>query len=143
MTSPRARRSTARRCPIRFAGVENQYFAIFMAPYPAPTGQEDRIDSKTEAVLLHKDETSLQKSDVGVRLSSKPLKVGPNTPVIHTYRVFLGPKTPEALAAKGGRALRFPWGQRPSSRPYRKSIHPRGLSWIARNLITPGPRRHV
>ena len=41
----------------------------------------------------------LQKSDIGVQITSKPITVGPNEPVVHTYRVFAGPKTAEALAA--------------------------------------------
>ena len=134
--------------PLRFAGVENQYFASFMAPYPAPSGQDNRIDSKTEAILLHKDVTSLQKSDVGVRLSSKPLKVGPNSPVIHTYRVFLGPKTPEALSGAGAAAAltvfhgpKTPEALAPYDATglsaYRKSSIIPGASAVARYIITP------
>jgi YidC/Oxa1 family membrane protein insertase len=47
--------------------------------------------------LLEKDEKAVQKSDVGVRITSKPFKIGPNQPVAHTYRVFAGPKTDDAL----------------------------------------------
>ena len=132
--------------PMRFTGVENQYFAIFMAPYPAPTGQDDRIDSKTQAVLLHKDETSQQKSDVGVRLSSKALKVGPNTPVVHTYRVFLGPKTPEALSGEAAvAALTSVHG--PKTAETLRAYDAGGLSAYRKSSIIPGasydsPVRH-
>ena len=34
--------------PLRFTGVENQYFATLMAPYPAPTGEDDRLDRETQ-----------------------------------------------------------------------------------------------
>ena len=49
--------------------------------------------------MLDKNEKALQKSDVGVRITSKPIKIGPNQPVAHTYRVFAGPKTVDALKA--------------------------------------------
>ncbi len=83
--------------PLAFAGVENQYFAILVEPDPLPTGEQDRWDSKTIALLLEKDEKATQKSDVGVRITSKPITIGPNQPVVHSYRVFAGPKTAEAL----------------------------------------------
>jgi YidC/Oxa1 family membrane protein insertase len=83
--------------PLVFAGVENQYFATLIEPNPPPTGDSDRWDSKTMALVLHKDQKASQKSDVGVRISSKPIQVGPNHPVTHNYRVFAGPKTNDAL----------------------------------------------
>lgn len=83
--------------PLRYAGVENQYFATLVGPYPVPKDPRDRWDAKTTAIVLHKFENSLQKSDVGVRISSKPISVGPGQPVSHTYRVFAGPKVADAL----------------------------------------------
>jgi YidC/Oxa1 family membrane protein insertase len=113
--------------PLRFTGVENQYFATFLMPYPAPTSEENRVDRKTTAIVLHKDEKSLQKSDVGVRMSSKPVKVGPNLPVVHTYRVFAGPKTPEALEPYNASVLAT----------YRKSSIIPFAGDVARIFITP------
>ena len=104
--------STSRPCPLWFAGVENQYFATFVAPYPPPTSDEDADDSETKAVLLHKDEKALQKSDVGVEISRGRSRSGPNAPVVHTYRVFAGPKT--------GRRTARPYGRRTLA-AYRKS----------------------
>ena len=49
-------------------------------------------------MILHKNEQAIQKSDAGVRISSKPISVGPNRPISHNYRVFAGPKTVEILA---------------------------------------------
>ena len=80
--------------PLDFAGVENQYFAVLVEPAVRPTTIEDRWESKTIA-LVKKDEKAPQKSDVGVRITSRPIAVGPNVPAEHTYRVFAGPKTPE------------------------------------------------
>jgi YidC/Oxa1 family membrane protein insertase len=112
--------------PLRFAGVENQYFTSFLAPFPAPMSDQDRIDRETRAVLLHKDPTAPQKSDVTVRLSSKPLHVGPNRSEVHTYRIFAGPKTEEALTPYNAVTLAT----------YRKGWIP-GASWVAHYFISP------
>jgi YidC/Oxa1 family membrane protein insertase len=90
--------------PLRFAGVENQYFATFVEPVPTPAGQEDRWDSRTAAVLLHKDEKPYQ-SDVGVEITSRSFKVRPDEPVVHLYRVFAGPKTHQVLEPYGADGL--------------------------------------
>jgi YidC/Oxa1 family membrane protein insertase len=87
--------------PLRFAGVENQYFAILVGPVPVPKDPRDRWDAKTVALVLHKDDKALQKADVGIRISSKPILLGPGQPVVHTYRVFAGPKIEDALVAFG------------------------------------------
>src|SRR5262249_43781686 len=91
--------------PLRFAGEENQYFAILIEPFPPPTGQQDRWDAKMTALVLHKDDKAPQKADIGFRINSKPLPVGPKQPVVHTYRIFAGPKTAEALIPYGAEEL--------------------------------------
>ena len=116
---------TSTKLPLRFTGIENQYFAILAAPVPAPKNDEDRIDRETKGVLLHRNATAY-KSDVGVRITSKPIKVGPNLPLVHNYKVFTGAKTAEALAPYGAEDLAS----------YRKSWIP-AAPWIARVLITP------
>jgi YidC/Oxa1 family membrane protein insertase len=87
--------------PLRFVGVENQYFATLVGPHPVPKDPRDRWDAKTAALVLHKDDKALQKADVGVRISSKPILLAPGQPVSHTYRVFAGPKIADALEAYG------------------------------------------
>jgi YidC/Oxa1 family membrane protein insertase len=113
--------------PIRFAGVENQYFATFVEPVPAPTGQEDRWDNKATAVVLQKSEKVTQQPDVGVRITSKPITVGPDVTVTHTYRVYAGPKTAAALLPFGAEKLAN----------YRKSQWIPFAPDIARLVITP------
>jgi YidC/Oxa1 family membrane protein insertase len=113
--------------PLRFTGVENQYFTTFMMPWPAPTGDSDRLDRETMAILLHKDASSLQKSDVGVRMSSKPIQVGPNLTQVHRYRVYAGPKIEEALSPFNAAILAS----------YRKSSFIPGAGYVARYFITP------
>jgi YidC/Oxa1 family membrane protein insertase len=113
--------------PLAFAGIENQYFAILVGPAKLPTGNEDRWDSKTIALLLKKDEKFPQKSDVGVRMSSRPITIGPNVPVEHTYRVFAGPKTPAALKPYNAEVLAT----------YRKNQWIPFAPTLARYVITP------
>jgi YidC/Oxa1 family membrane protein insertase len=91
--------------PLRFAGVENQYFATLVETYPPPAGEADRRDRQAMAIVLHKDEKNPSAADVGVKIASKPFTVGPNVPVVHTYRVFAGPKSDEALRPYGAEAL--------------------------------------
>ena len=55
--------------------------------------------------MIHEDPQAPQKADVAVAITSKPLRVGPNLPVTHTYRVFTGPKTFQALAPYGAEDL--------------------------------------
>jgi YidC/Oxa1 family membrane protein insertase len=90
--------------PLKFAGVENQYFAVFVAPDPTPPTPEARWDAETIGVMLHedpKDPKATQKANVGVQITSRPVKVGPNLPVTHRYKVFAGPKTVDALEPFG------------------------------------------
>ena len=84
--------------------MENQYFATLLEPYPPPTGQDDRWDSRAVAIV-HRDEKDLKKSDVAVRITSRPITVGPDQPVVHTYRLFAGPKTAAALRPYGAEEL--------------------------------------
>ncbi len=113
--------------PLRFAGIENQYFATLVAPYPPPARPEDRWDAKTIAMVLHKDDRAPHKADIGVRISSRPILLAPNEPVTHVYQVFAGPKTPEALSPYGAEGLAS----------YRKSQIIPFAAYLARNVITP------
>jgi YidC/Oxa1 family membrane protein insertase len=83
--------------PLKFAGVEDQYFATFLQPWPIPKSQEDRLDHDAAPVVFIEDPKAPQKSDVGVEINSRPLQVGPNLDVVHTYKVYAGPKLASAL----------------------------------------------
>ena len=83
--------------PVRYAGVENQYFATFVEPDPPPTGQDDRWDSRTVPLIVHKDEKVIQ-SDVTVEITSRPITLKPAEPVVHRYRVFAGPEDRQGVA---------------------------------------------
>ena len=111
--------------PICFTGVENQYFATFLEPVPQPT-REERWDSRAVAMVLRKDEKVIQ-SDVGVEITSKPILVKSDQPVVHLYRVYTGPKSKKSLHTYGAEALAG----------YRKSQWIPFAPDIARVVITP------
>jgi YidC/Oxa1 family membrane protein insertase len=114
--------------PLKFAGVENQYFVAFVAPKPTPTSDEARWDSEFIPVVLHEDAESKQKSDIGVQILSRPLTVGPNAAQTHTYLVYAGPKTREALTPYAAEDLAT----------YRKGYTFWGAStFVAQYLINP------
>jgi YidC/Oxa1 family membrane protein insertase len=113
--------------PLAYAGVENQYFAALIAPVPLPTGQDDRRDDRT-AAQVHITKDALQKSDVGFVMTSRPIAVAPGKPVVHTYRLFAGPKTADALGPYRAEGLAS----------YRKGGLPiPGASYIGTVVITP------
>ncbi|HEV3165905.1 MAG TPA: YidC/Oxa1 family insertase periplasmic-domain containing protein [Isosphaeraceae bacterium] len=91
--------------PLQYAGVENQYFTVFLEPYPPPANKDESHIAETMATVIHANAEASQKSDVSVQLTSKPLDIGPNRPALHHYRVFAGPKRGDELASYGAAAL--------------------------------------
>ncbi len=112
--------------PLRFAGVEDQYFAALITPVPPPTGPDNRWDDRTVA-MAHKRDDSLQKSDIAFRMTSKPIPIAAGGSVSHTYRLFAGPKTSEALQPYGAEGLAT----------YRKNQWVPFAPVLARAVITP------
>jgi YidC/Oxa1 family membrane protein insertase len=112
--------------PLRFTGVENQYFAILLAPVLASDEPDARIDREAQAVLLERHPQDSQKSDVGVRIHSRPITIGPNVSREVAFKIFAGPKTEAALAPYGADELAV----------YRKGIVPLATT-IARYFISP------
>ena len=85
--------------PIKFAGVEDQYFATFVEPLPTPKSQDERWDESADSFVIRGGKEDATKADVTVAIDSKPISVGPNLgEVVHTYRVFVGAKTAASLA---------------------------------------------
>ena len=89
--------------PVNFAGVENQYFTVFVEPVAGPSGA--RIVRKAQGMLAKADEKASQKSDVGVELTSEQVDFGPNRPAEHTYKIYAGPKRADLLASYGASEL--------------------------------------
>ncbi len=115
--------------PLRFAGVENQYFATFLEPYPAPKTDADRWDRETYATVIDVKADAVPKADISVEVVSKPFPVGPNRSVEQTYRVFAGPKIAAVLAPYGAEGLatyrKYQWFGIP------------GAAWMSMNVIAP------
>lgn len=91
--------------PLEFAGVENQYFAVFLAPNPKPASPEQRWDKETVPYVVHADPIDKPKSDASVMVVSREFAVGPGSPVTHTYSIFAGPKSADVLASFGAEEL--------------------------------------
>ena len=116
--------------PLKLAGVEDQYFATFVQPWPVPLSQEERWEQEAGPVVFVEDVKAPQKSDVGVEIVSKPITLGPNLgEVTHTYRVFAGPKLAAALVPFQAEDLAS----------YRKNqwFSIPGATWLAKTVIAP------
>jgi YidC/Oxa1 family membrane protein insertase len=115
--------------PLKFAGVENQYFATFVQPWPIPRTMDERREQEAGPVLFAEDFKAPQKSDVGVEILSRPITLGPNLgEVVHAYRVFAGPKLASALIPYEAEDLAS----------YRKSSWTiPGSTFLAKNVISP------
>ena len=111
--------------PLKFAGVENQYFAVFLEPEPAPNPQI----VQSMAVVVKENPAATQKSDVGVEVMSGTIDVAPGRPVTHDYKVFAGPKLAAALTPYGATDLA-------SYRKYQLISIPFASS-LAQNVIAP------
>ena len=85
--------------PLAFAGIENQYFTIFVKP------EGEHRESETVATVIQSRPDAPQKADVSFEILSKPVAVGPNHPVSQSYTIYAGPKAQEALAPYGAEGL--------------------------------------
>lgn len=91
--------------PLKFAGIENQYFAVLVEPDPIPTTQESRWETDTVATVIHEDPKAQQKADIGLDITAKAVSVGPNQTHTQAFKVFAGPKTADVLAPYGAEGL--------------------------------------
>jgi len=109
--------------PLAFAGVENQYFAVFLKP------DRDGEVAVTMPYVVADNAEAHQKADVSVELTSKPAEVGPGHRLSHLYTIYAGPKTFAALEPYGAQGLAT----------YRKGWGMMGIgdlaSWLATNVI--------
>lgn len=118
--------------PLQYAGVENQYFAVFVAPEPKAATLESNRIAEARSVVVATNPSDVSRADVSVELLAKPFSVGPNRAATHLYRVFAGPKTAEALAPFGAEdlsAYRKGWRIGP--------LGDLGASFMAHHVITP------
>ncbi|MFM7128729.1 MAG: YidC/Oxa1 family insertase periplasmic-domain containing protein, partial [bacterium] len=109
--------------PLRYAGVETQYFANFVAFDKSETGY---IAEATER-LVGPVPTDPNKSNMTVSLTSKPVQISAGKPVSHDFEIYLGPKTRAALASYGADELTT----------YRRGWAVPGSRLLARSFIGP------
>ncbi|ADV63180.1 membrane protein insertase, YidC/Oxa1 family [Isosphaera pallida ATCC 43644] len=87
--------------PLRFTGIENRYFAVFLAPQQPNLTQADRYDQETVPLELRANPANRALSDIAAEVVSRPISLTANQPVVHTYKVFAGPKDRDRLLAFG------------------------------------------
>ncbi len=130
-TSPRKGRpgSTTPPFPLAFAGIENQYFTVFLEPQGEP-----RI-SETVATVIEVKPDVVQKADISFEIFSHPISVGPNHPAsrdLHDLRRPEDPGRADPYGAEGLVAYRkYQWFGIP------------GASTMARYVIAPCSTRSM
>lgn len=112
--------------PIRYAGVETQYFTDFVEARPASGAEGNWIAEATER-LIGAAPTDPNKSNMTVSFTTKPVKLAAKTPVTHEYSVFMGPKTRAALTPFDAMILTS----------YRRGWAVPGSRLLARSFISP------
>ena len=119
--------------PLRFAGVENQYFATLSNPIPSPAGEEDRLDRETDGHRLARRRKGRSRRPTSLCGCRPGRSRSARTCRSHSYRVFAGPKTSaEALAPLRRRGLAA----------YRKNLGSRAplpVHWPGRHHAHPVP----
>ncbi|MFM1800827.1 MAG: hypothetical protein RJA81_179, partial [Planctomycetota bacterium] len=111
--------------PLRYAGVETQYFANFIL-IPTESNGTNLIAEATERLLGPLPEDP-NRSNIGVVLTSNPVKLAANQPVTHSFEVFMGPKSRSALEPLGAEILTS----------YRRGWAVPGSRALARSFISP------
>jgi YidC/Oxa1 family membrane protein insertase len=84
--------------PLLFAGVENQYFAVFLRPEDVPEDPAARWDAETVPTVVEVDPQQPHKADVTVTILSKPVVLEPGAERTFTYSIYAGPKTAANLS---------------------------------------------
>ncbi|MCA9080377.1 MAG: YidC/Oxa1 family insertase periplasmic-domain containing protein [Planctomycetaceae bacterium] len=89
--------------PIKYAGVDVQYFAGLILPREDQhvdvdgDGEPDSYFEVVSPLLLAGDDGAKLKADVSILLNSAPLELAPQAEVVHKLNVFAGPKRPDLL----------------------------------------------
>jgi YidC/Oxa1 family membrane protein insertase len=88
----------------RFAGIDVQFFAGFVAP---PPGQ--KWIAKVQPLLLQRDPEATH-SSISALFTSDEFELAPDGELVHEYRLFAGPKQQDLLAAyQAGEIVEFGW----------------------------------
>lgn len=113
--------------PLRYAGVETQYFANFVQIVPTDGSAEPNLIAEATERLIGAVPKDPNKSNIGIALTSNPLKLTANEPIDHHFEVFLGPKSRPALRPYNAEELTT----------YRRGWAIPGSRALARSFISP------
>ena len=115
--------------PIRFAGVETQYFADFIEIGKATgtDGSDPNWIAEATERLVGTVPADPNKTNMTVQLTTKPVRLTPKRVVTHEYNVFMGPKTKAALLPFNAIELTS----------YRRGWAVPGSRLLARSFISP------
>jgi YidC/Oxa1 family membrane protein insertase len=95
-----------------YAGVDTQFYASMILPQPMASGEAIKF-RRAEALpvqdVMEVPKSRLRTLNVSVRLATPPINVEPNEPLVHEYRVFLGPKQADPFRLRGPEANVLGW----------------------------------
>ena len=90
--------------PVRMAGVDGQFFGVFLVIPPAAS-QDERWDAITMPILVKKERPA-DRSDVSVDVETRSFTVPAGATVSHALSIYAGPRNREVLeTAMGDPAL--------------------------------------
>lgn len=87
--------------PLSFAGVDSLYFASAVIPAAAGAGVPELAEVRPLAVGDVPEAARKRLVDVTSRLVSREVTVTADTPLVHRYEIFAGPKQPDLLRSFG------------------------------------------
>ncbi|QDT63282.1 membrane protein insertase YidC [Calycomorphotria hydatis] len=91
------------RTPLRYAGVEVQYFTALLFPQRTgnATPEENPIIAVTTPDLVEEHADKEEFSDISLRFTSEEMKLEPGQEKSHQYQLFAGPKRKDLLKPIG------------------------------------------
>lgn len=95
------------RSPVRYAGVEVQYFASLLFPQRGDASATEKpiTDAVLPVVTAEDEEGKVERNDVSFLLRSVPLALGPGEEKLHRYSLVTAPKRPEIFEPIGASAV--------------------------------------
>jgi YidC/Oxa1 family membrane protein insertase len=87
--------------PVRFAGVDSQFFSAFLV-VPTPKSPEERWDAATVPVLVSRNSKNPERGDVSVELQSRAFRIAAGESLEHNYALYAGPRKRDVLQAAIG-----------------------------------------
>lgn len=99
------------RAPLRYAGVDEQFFAALILPQGDQLGSNDKngnpasLIAITRPELLYLDRAKPDRSDLSLVMESPELNIPSQKTIINEFQAFFGPKRPALLNALNAEAI--------------------------------------